>query len=265
MPLYHVVPPWVVRAASLGSWSQHLSWRRSARTHLSAACNCGARGADGARSPAAPPLPGRAATGTSATASPGPNLLASMRADAAPVLKTEQLSCGASQPAHSKPPTSWAAKLTGSMGAAGPAAVAAVAVPGTAAVSYARAVSPIATADAPVVHDRAAARAADHGVNELGESSSREDSRPSRGASPAGCRRPEQQVCSCATLHSPLLMLYKTPSFHAGTNSTSGTSSEHSCRAYIEPLCAGACVPQRRYSAPVSPGSCTRSAGCRAC
>jgi len=184
----------------------NLSWRRSARTHHSAACSSGGRGMVGARSTAAPPLPGRAAMEIATTALPGPAPLASTRAVTAPVPNTEQRSCGAAEPAHPKPPISWASKVIGSMEAAGPAAaVAAVAVPGAAAMSYARAVSPVAAADASAVQGDAAARAACRGVNERGDSLSPQYGRPSRGASPEGCQRPEQQVCLCFIFASPLL------------------------------------------------------------
>ena len=81
-------------------------------------------------------------------------------AETAATVGAEQQRCSASGVAASRPPVSWATRLSSSSKEAGPtAAVAAMVVaPVAAGVSYARAVSP-AAADAPVLHGAAGAHA----------------------------------------------------------------------------------------------------------
>ena len=115
---------------------------RSAHTHHSRTSRSGTRAAPNNPIAVSTTQAGRAAAETPAIALPDPGLAASMRRVAAPVNRKEQQSCSTPEPAHLRSLVSWADKVMGRPPTAPAAAVAAVAEP--AAVSYARAATPVA-------------------------------------------------------------------------------------------------------------------------
>ena len=162
--------------------------RRSAHTHHSGTCRSGTHAVP-SMPPAAPAAQaGPASTTVAVTGSPGSGLAASLRPDAAATGQEQQRPSKAIEPAHVRPPVSWAKKLVGSRPAAAPIAKVAEA----AAVSYARAVSP-AAADAAVVCGDDTALAPDRGTSHVAAFEPAEAKESLPGSGREGFER--QQVC----------------------------------------------------------------------
>ena len=217
----------------------HVCLRRSARTHHSGACKSGVRAVS---TPAAAVQSGPAAV--MAPAMPDAGLAASIEGDVTDGSGRQQRPRGTSEAVHPRPPVSWANKVVGSRPSPGPAAaVATAATLGHVAVSYARAVSPVAVHATAVCED-AAARASSRGASGMG------------GLEPAHCPSPDSR--------------------HEDQEVRSGLRIDM-CQAIVQldhvrfwmcdgALCVGGVFTQRRHDAAAAGLGCSAHfAGCRGC